>query len=289
MKNQNRTGGPRTAAGKARCAKNAIKTGIYAQSHLLSDESSDDYQQHYASIYLSFKPHNTFEIALVEELAVLLWKKRRLLNYENGPIEAIKNEQLNPINIRDLIVIPDGCTWIVKDMNKVDAAFIKQYQAIHAYFKRKKSQAFTLEEIAKLEHNCPELIVLICEEAAEYLDTMREIKNIGDILIVIRHQPASEEVDTASLLEFVYEEVKSRLENALWVIEHLNVIKNAIKIDQERRIMRYLMNNKLARPTDDLNRAIGKVLDQFKMYRQNFLPAKTPRITKRTNSHLDTQ
>jgi len=286
MQNQNRTGGPRTQEGKSKCSKNAIKAGIYSNNHLLSDESQIEYQNHYTEIIRAFKPKYSFEKVLVEELSILLWKKRRLLSFENGPIEAIKNEKLSPIQLGEFINIPENCDWIISEIDDIDQAFIAKYQAIHQYFKTKKSQEFTFDEVIKLDQRCPVLVENLCEIAVDYFDSLKEIKCIDDIVRAIRNSPSQEGGD-GSFLGFSYAVVDSNLRAALWVIEHFEEIKGVVKIYRERRIMNFLIKNKFSRPMDDLNRAISKVLEQLKMYRQNFAPVKVKTIPKQTNSHLE--
>lgn len=286
MQNQNRTGGPKTQEGKNKCSKNALKAGIYSNNHLLSDESQIEYQNHYTEIIRAFKPKYSFEKVLVEELSILLWKKRRLLSFENGPIEAIKKEKLSPIQLREFITVPENCAWIISNIDNLDHEFIAEYQAIHQYFKTKKLEEFTFDEVIKLEQRCPVLVERLCEIAVEYFDTLKEIKGIDDIVRAIRNSPSEQEEDDTFLV-FSYSVVESNLREALWVIERFEEIKSVVKVYRERRIMNFLINNKFSRPMDDLNRAISKVLEQLKMYRQNFAPVKVKTISKRTNSHLE--
>jgi hypothetical protein len=80
--------GPRTEIGKAIASRNALKHGIFSNVLLLTSESRDDYDPILNGLYEHFKPIGTLEEALVEKLAVLLWRYRRLISTESAEIEA---------------------------------------------------------------------------------------------------------------------------------------------------------------------------------------------------------
>jgi hypothetical protein len=78
--------GPRTTAGKQRSRYNALKSGIFAKVVLLKGESAAVYGSLLKGLQEYFQPQGTLEAALVEYLAVLLWRKRRLLRAESAEI-----------------------------------------------------------------------------------------------------------------------------------------------------------------------------------------------------------
>jgi hypothetical protein len=287
MKQTNRSGGPSSPEGKEKCSRNALKFGVYSTQHLLSDESPDEYQEHATQIRASFLPKSAFEKTLVEELSVLLWKKRRLLNFENGPIEAIKKSNFDPIRIRDYINIPEYCVWIVNDIDMVDDAFISKYESIRKYFASKKLSEFSIDEVAKLEHRCPVLHEEICRLGNEYFEQHKHIKTLFDITQAMGKQREESDTDEMSFLEFAYKVIDSNLIASKWVIERLDEIKQAIRVNNEERIMRYLLKNDVSRPFDDLNRAVSKVMDQLRTYNKYFMVKENIEIPKQTNSHLE--
>lgn len=79
--------GPKTAEGKANASKNAIKHGIYSNAMLLKSESRSDYDALLIGLRDYFKPVGMFEEILVEKLAVLIWRHRRLVITEKDEIE----------------------------------------------------------------------------------------------------------------------------------------------------------------------------------------------------------
>jgi hypothetical protein len=71
--------GPRTELGKANSSKNALKHGIFSNSIILSNESRQKYDSLWNGLCEYLKPIGTLEDFLVEKLAVLIWRYRRLI------------------------------------------------------------------------------------------------------------------------------------------------------------------------------------------------------------------
>jgi hypothetical protein len=74
--------GPRTAQGKERSKGNATKHGIFSAIVVLPDESRDDFEALLLGLQKDFNPKGALEGTLVEKLATLFWRYRRVLNLE---------------------------------------------------------------------------------------------------------------------------------------------------------------------------------------------------------------
>jgi hypothetical protein len=83
-----RGGGPRTARGKKASSRNSSTHGILAKAMLLADESADQFNRLLQGYRDYFRPDGTPEDILVEELATLKWRYRRLLNAEKAEIQS---------------------------------------------------------------------------------------------------------------------------------------------------------------------------------------------------------
>ena len=78
--------GPRTAQGKERSKLNAVKHGLLSKVVLLKGESRAEYLSLLNGLRDDFRPEETFEAVLVENLSALLWRKRRLFQAENAEV-----------------------------------------------------------------------------------------------------------------------------------------------------------------------------------------------------------
>ncbi len=87
--------GPRTVQGKQRSKLNAVKYGLFSKSVLLEWESRAEFDSLLKGLQEHFQPQGTLEAALVENLAVLLWRKRRLLKAESAVISEKREFMLS--------------------------------------------------------------------------------------------------------------------------------------------------------------------------------------------------
>ena len=82
-----RATGPRTPQGKGRSKFNARKHGLFSKAVLLQDESPAEYEALLVGLMENLQPQGKLEIVLVENLATLLWRRRRLLQVETAEIQ----------------------------------------------------------------------------------------------------------------------------------------------------------------------------------------------------------
>jgi hypothetical protein len=85
-----RATGPRTPHGKERSKFNARKHGLFSKAVLLQDESRSEYDALLDGLMENLQPQGKLEIVLVENLATLLWRKRRLLQVEAADLALQK-------------------------------------------------------------------------------------------------------------------------------------------------------------------------------------------------------
>ena len=86
-KDNSKSTGPRTPQGKGRSKFNARKHGLLSKDFLLKAESSAEYDVLVDGLIEDFQPQGKLETVLVESLATVLWRKRRLLQAETAEIE----------------------------------------------------------------------------------------------------------------------------------------------------------------------------------------------------------
>ncbi len=81
-----RATGPRTPAGKERSKQNAHKHGIFSKVVLLKDEPRSQFDSLLRGLQENLQPEGTLEEVLVEKLATLLWRHRRVMIAETAEI-----------------------------------------------------------------------------------------------------------------------------------------------------------------------------------------------------------
>jgi hypothetical protein len=80
--------GPRTQQGKERSKRNAVTHGIFSKAVVLKGESQAEFNALLNGLRNDRQPVGTMEELLVEKLAVLFWRNRRLLIAEGAEIRA---------------------------------------------------------------------------------------------------------------------------------------------------------------------------------------------------------
>ncbi len=81
-----RATGPRTAAGKAVSSANARKHGILSRQLIIEGESAEDFGALLEALLADEVPVGTLECALVERLAIGLWRQRRAVTAESASL-----------------------------------------------------------------------------------------------------------------------------------------------------------------------------------------------------------
>ena len=90
-KNAQKCTGPRTEAGKAISAQNALKTGLDANSELLRFESKADYETLTAEYYAQYQPTEPAQRFLVDTLIKSEWLSRRYMTIDAAVFERELN------------------------------------------------------------------------------------------------------------------------------------------------------------------------------------------------------
>lgn len=101
--------GPRTRAGKAVSARNAVRHGILAHLKVLPGvEQAEDWEAHLDAVVDDLAPVGPLEIALAERVALHLWRLARVARYEHE-ITALGLETVYELDAdgKPLRVVPE--------------------------------------------------------------------------------------------------------------------------------------------------------------------------------------
>src|SRR5215831_6006563 len=99
--NARRSTGPRTITGKAHSRLNSRKHGLTAKTLIIVGECADDFEALRSELVEQYDPRSPLEIELVEPLAGILWRLRRVPLFEAAIVDArhagLERWQLNRI------------------------------------------------------------------------------------------------------------------------------------------------------------------------------------------------
>jgi hypothetical protein len=99
--------GPKSPAGKAVAAANAIRHGVFARIPVVPGlERQVDWESHRAGVRGSLDPQTHLEYALAERVAILLWRLHRVARYEAEAVR-LSQERAEADTARDIRIKTD--------------------------------------------------------------------------------------------------------------------------------------------------------------------------------------
>ena len=96
--NAQRSTGPRTPAGRAASSRNATRHGVLSAAVVVADgESAEEFNSLREGLQQEFAPQGVVEATLVDQLAILIWRNRRLADSERAMLNARRAEANDPM------------------------------------------------------------------------------------------------------------------------------------------------------------------------------------------------
>lgn len=103
--------GPRTAAGKARAARNAQTYGILSKSLLIEGEDPAEYAALLESLIEDEQPETTLERLQCEQIAQAFWRMRRLAGAEAAAVSFARSTDDTRKMLNDTLGIPESAKF----------------------------------------------------------------------------------------------------------------------------------------------------------------------------------
>ena len=85
--------GPKTKNGQAVACQNATQHGLFSSRLLLEDEDPAEFQELLADLQVTLRPVGAVELGLVEQIAVTMWRQRRLVRAETATLHLARQPQ----------------------------------------------------------------------------------------------------------------------------------------------------------------------------------------------------
>ena len=86
--NATRSTGPKSLSGKARSSMNSCKHGLTAETVVIANEDPKEFDELRADLENDFRPQTRMERELVDRLAGIIWRLRRVPQFEAALIRA---------------------------------------------------------------------------------------------------------------------------------------------------------------------------------------------------------
>jgi hypothetical protein len=169
--NATRSTGPRSPEGKAKSRLNAVRHGLFSKHLFLNGEQPEDYHALEEDLQLTLRPIGALEQTLIEQIAVNMWKQRRLIHAETAMI----NQGRKPSQI---------CKEVSLELDKDWSNTISESE-LHPYDKKqevwcrdvmKEYQSLSEFRLISLTEKAPLILQFLVDEADS------EHKSIADYL-----------------------------------------------------------------------------------------------------------
>ena len=260
--------GPRSPQGKERSKRNAIKHGVFSGVVLLPTEFRTAFNSLHKGLWEALQPEGKLEEVLVDKLATLLWRHRRLIIAEGAEIRNSvelmardRQEKLRDqaettssglsvydlegqIRYIDSPVVLEHCFKLLSDVR----AIVER----HGFQEENRDKLEVMYVASGYKHPTPNLYeeYLIFEKAASASEEER-----------VRHGYASPDECKQSLLKRINEEIESlqRYEKTQGVIE-----ADRMKLEALRRLVPESPSlDRLLRYEASLERSFDRTLSQL--------------------------
>jgi hypothetical protein len=88
-----KSGGPKTAQGRAHSSMNAVKHGLTAKTLILPNENKDHFRELFTGYFDLFRPTNQKEIDMVSEIVAARWRLSRVWSYQTAVLDLEMDTQ----------------------------------------------------------------------------------------------------------------------------------------------------------------------------------------------------
>lgn len=158
--------GPKTAEGKQVVAMNAISHGILSQRLFLGGENPSEFAGLQDELRQALKPVGILELALVEKIAVALWKQRRMVAAETASIEL--GRRLDRKTIKESIAKAMG-QYLAEavDLEPADPEQVAWCEAVVAEYNALDQAVLTTNNLEAMAKQAPLMFGQFKDEAEE--------------------------------------------------------------------------------------------------------------------------
>jgi len=234
----NRSGGPRTAAGKLVASKNSLRLGVYSKQILLPNESAEEFENFCQEYLNDLKPQDIVGRNFVLDMAGEMWKLMRVNQVETA---ALRNRLAAPLKKEELA----GTKFLWRDsiqavLEKIPALNVEEIPAIVSalsFYDNIKDMAMTPELWAKIEKEHPILYELLVFRMPQAL-IVDDSKKINEAMTQV-DITGKEDSSFKEKLEAAVAELKERLiflAHKHEILAELSVIKDARTLDFIERV-----------------------------------------------------
>lgn len=266
-----RSGGPRTAEGKAVAARNSLKTGMYATAVVLPHENPADFEALNESLLVELDANGLLEASLVREIAVVTWKKLRLDGLEGRCLSEILARPETPEEFYEAgFPEQEGNDWALTHLDELTEEFVESCRQGLLKVKHRESAEFPKGWATTLKKQDP-------EKFEHYMDLDRQHQAKQNAapafrLVINLHkdeedpEQVSDEVEKRleTIVELAWLRERRKHEGVVFVGERLEEVQRLKGVIRDKRLADFLGEDRFQRGHEDLNRALSRALRELR-------------------------
>lgn len=259
-----RSGGPQTDAGKQASSRNALKTGAYSSLIVLPGESEEDFKALEEQFLHDFSPRDIAEAAMVQNLAVITWKKLRVEKLEHAGLIRLLN---NNFELPEYFQIkfdfqghdPERALGLAR---LTESDHIPDWKVGFKLLRKFSKQGATEKELDQLQNDAALVYEFLLEAAREL-----GVEGRGH-LAWSKLQVTNALNETNDFVTKFSKKFLIKYKEQEWVIEHFDMLKAMVVDIQESRLLKFIKSGSAQRVYDDLDRAFYKTLSELRRHQQ---------------------
>lgn len=275
----NRSGGPKTMAGKAVASQNSLQTGVYTNLVVLPGEIESEFYQLENQFIQDFSPQDIAEMTMVRELAAVVWKKLRLERLEQSAFLIRLNEPIQNQEFRSVgLTFKDSARWWMDHSHILTKEFVDIHQELGQQSELYSDKKLTVKELKEMQIMHPKLysnLLVQADRTSLFEDAEPTLAQLDSLVISSvsddnkglydrNHVPEEEK----KFVEVAVERALSTAEDVLWVKKNEVKIKEAITAVKEKRLLKLMELEMPRRIKDDLNRIFFRTLAELRKHQQ---------------------
>lgn len=259
-KSTKRSGGPRSQAGKARSAFNAVKSGAYATHALLPGDDPAQFAQLEAQLLESFCPADLIEAALVHELTLLAWKKQRLAATEQtllshrlrAPVTFEEEQRLKR-------VWPAYAQRALPYLDDIDGETVAYSRKLKHQAEYLQKQQLTEAALIQAQQQMPELYRALIDTAERWLGSITPTPKE-----LLRQTIVHEDGSSDGLLEAALNDIILHASAMIWAYPRCATLRQDWATIRAQRVIDWFEQASWQRARDDLSRAFFRTLAELR-------------------------
>lgn len=270
-----RSGGPKSSEGKAISSRNALNTGVYSTQIILPGESEEEFRELEQQLFDDFRPEGVAEAMMVHDLAVIAWKKRRLMRIEHvvmmGQLQA-------PISAEEFFEagLPrrEEFKWALENLDFLNDENLEMYERHAVLVKGMGREEVRAARIAEIQKNEPVLFERLSRLTLNVLDAVdrKDHDALSPMVSLHAHLQINRdghiEKTISDLAVYCERIITEQAEGLRYAVAHLDQIRAIGQIVKDKRHLALVGADGQSRAMDDLNRAFYRTLKELRSHQE---------------------